>query len=68
MKLTLYIYVFIIIADDELRDCTKRTMSIPYSLRMIHGAFFYIWISALFNSTQLVWSMMFGTLHILVIS
>jgi hypothetical protein len=33
---TLCVYVFIIIADDELRDCTKKTMSIPYSLRMIH--------------------------------
>jgi hypothetical protein len=32
-----------------------------------HGAFFNVLISALFNSMQLVWSMLFGTLHVLVI-
>jgi len=29
-------YIYIIIADEELRDCTKRIVSIPYSLRVIH--------------------------------
>jgi hypothetical protein len=33
--LTLYVYMYIFISDDELRDCAKRTVSISYSLRMI---------------------------------